>query len=80
MTLEHAYFAEAQANLKASATSQGYVIAVKRTKRVGRRKEGDVKVLYYQGSQSNVPVVRSGQRESMRPSWNSGRAKQIKYL
>ena len=80
MTLEHTYFAEAQANLKASATSQGYVIAVKRTKRVGRRKEGDVKVVYYQCPQSNAPFVHSVQRERMRPSRSSGHVKQIELL
>ena len=33
-----------RADLKAHATSQGYVIVTKRTKRVGRRKGGDAVV------------------------------------
>ena len=56
----HASLDEAQDTVKDHAISQGYGIVVKRTKRVGNRKEGDVKVVYYQCSQSNAPVVRSG--------------------
>ena len=68
----HASLAEAQAAVKDHAISQGYGIVVKRTKRVGNRKEGDVKVVYYQCSQSNAPVVRSGPGKRMRPSRISG--------
>ncbi|TDH66261.1 hypothetical protein CCR75_001853 [Bremia lactucae] len=62
-TIAHASLAEGQAVVKAHATPQGYVIVVERTKRVGNRKEGDVKVVYYQCSQSNAPVVHSGPGE-----------------
>ena len=70
--MEHASFAEDQAAVKDNAKSQGYVIVVKRTKRVGNSKEGDFKVVYYQCSQSNAPVERSGPGKRMRPSRDSG--------
>ena len=80
LKLANASLAEAQPSLETHATSQGYVFVTKRTKRVGRKKEGDVKVVYYQCSQSNAPIVRSGQDERARPSRNSGRVKQIEFI
>ena len=77
LTLAHGSLTEAQAILKAHATSQGYVVATKSTKRVSRRKEGDVKVVHNQCSQSNAPVVCSGQRERMKPIRSSCKTKRV---
>ena len=67
----HASLAEAQAAVKDHAISQVYVIVVKRIKRVGNRKKGYVKVIYYQCLPSNAHVVLSDPGKRMMPSRSS---------
>ena len=60
--LSYASLEEARAAIDAHTQLEGYVVVTKHTRRVGNKKNGDVKDVILVCSQSNPPVIPPGAR------------------
>nr|CCA18209.1 conserved hypothetical protein [Albugo laibachii Nc14] len=70
--LAYATLEQAKAAIDDHAQQEGYVVVVKRTKKVGDRKDGDMKALILAFSQSNPPAIREGPRRRVSSSGSTG--------
>lgn len=62
----------AKAAIDVHAQQEGYVVVIKRTKKVGNKADGKVKGLILACSQSNPPVMRVGARQRVSSSRSTG--------
>ena len=61
-----------QARVAINAHQEGYAVAIRRTRSIGNRKDGDVKAVDIDCSRSHLPSIRTGPRHRILSSSRTG--------
>ena len=70
--LAYASLTQTRVSINAHAQQEGYAVAIRRTRRIGNRKVGDVKAVYLDCYRSHLPSIRTRPRHRISSSSKTG--------